>query len=217
MTLLAIAIVPLAVGASRLFSKEETEAIYPPRPSRPYLEHAAKGEKLINDNVKNFLLGYIHEENIKPEAESDAKDAEQNKRIKRKNELLQEYRAIVDKMCEEKVLKIKDYEEKYEYLMGLISQLIELEPEKLPQELLAGKMRRLLLHAEEHVYYSGVHKDYAKNHKIDLPALKQFIADLKNLKNDYESGKTSYKESQKKFDEYVKIWNNNKIALFVAE
>lgn len=62
--------------------------------------------------MKEFLLVYIHEANFKSETVSDENDAEQNKRIKQKNELLQEYRTIVDKMYEEKVMKIEDYKSK---------------------------------------------------------------------------------------------------------
>lgn len=207
---LFLTIIPLAVGASYFHIKP----IYPPRPSHPYLEHAAKGEKLIDDGVKEFLLVYIHEANFKSETVSDENDAEQNKRIKQKNELLQEYRTIVDKMYEEKVMKIEDYKAKYDYLMGLIKQLMELEPERTPQELLVIETRVMLARAKEYLQYSGIYEGFAEHLKIKLPELKQLVVDLEKMKSDYEGGKISYEEGQRKFDEYKKMWNNEEIGRF---
>ena len=168
------------------------------------LETDAENETMkFGDYEKNFCLGYLV--NFKAEAVTDGESAEEAERITRKNALLQEYRTYVDTLYMQ-VMKQKDYDAHYEHLMGLFTELLLLEPEETPEELLDGNIRLLLLILKDDLYYSDLYGEaYIKDRKLDTAQLKQAIAELTALQEKLNGKQLTFEQAQRDYTACLEV------------
>lgn len=220
--LAVVAAVPLTIGALAVNSL--LNPWVPEREVFPAAEYEARGEKLMDEQTVDFLYGYL--DNFGPETEADAKDEADRERIRQKNELLTEYRSIADGMCEAKVLKLEEYEVKYNYLMELFSRLLELEPPPTEEERFASELGGEVLSEREKIQFErnyifevelqieqGDYEDAdsfpaEKKQRLQrIAQMEELLAELEALEKDYESGKLSFEEARSRYNAHKIRWD----------
>lgn len=216
--LAVIGIVPLAVGATIVLE-------VPSKWVNPAAEYYARGEQPIDDYIKETIYGRL--DCFDPETEADAKDEADRERIRQKNELLAEYRALADEVCGVESMKIEEFEAKEDALWDLFMQASEFELPPTPEEVLERELSSFIDVGKQKIFndqnlireyelgieigdYEGDIDQWPAKKELILQGIaekEKLLAEAKALESDYNSGKLSYEETKSLFDEYDKQWN----------
>lgn len=166
------------------------------------VEPDPNNDKMIFGNQeRNFCLGYL--DNFKAETVTGGEGAEEAARITRKNALLQEYRAYVDRLYDQK-MTIGEYDNHYAHLMDIFFELLPLEPEKTPQEKFEIQLQNIISRLKEDLYYSEVHGEmYIEERKLNIPQLKKCIEEFTALQNKIAAKQLSFEQMQQEYTLYL--------------
>lgn len=161
---------------------------------------------VFGDDEKEYCLGYLS--NFKNESLTGSESPDEAKRITRKNELIQEYKAYVGKHYG-RTMTNEEYRSHYDHLMEMFQELLTLEPEPTPQEQLLSKAKFLRSGLDDELTFGKRDEHYRQVYNIDLPMLETLITHLKTLQKQIENGEITYEQSLR---EYEKCLEELKIA-----
>ena len=219
-TALAVLMIPVAAALSAQISESKakddsssywdgTIIVGPPKepggPKQTRLvdPYAANGEMLVDDYEKERLLQYLW--NFDEEMVTGNESAEEAERINRKNALLEEYRAYVDDLYMQ-VMPIERFDDHYDYLMDIFHELVSLEPEDTPEELLEIDLRKILAQLEEE--WSKIEL-YHKPSSSDAGLLKESIETVTDIHERYTGQQIGYEQAKQEYaaclEEKVKL------------
>lgn len=147
------------------------------------------------------LWGYL--DNFKDETVKSTDDPNEIARITEKNALIKEYTDYVNNISS-KEMTDAEYEEHYDYLMGIFSRLCELEPDPTPEEYLAIQLDRLLFRLEDELYFcKKFGEEYIENRKIDLLQLNRCIEDLIAFKEKVSTQQLPYEQMKQEYTAHL--------------
>ncbi|MBP3381291.1 MAG: hypothetical protein J6L00_01490 [Clostridia bacterium] len=147
------------------------------------------------------LWGYL--DNFKDETVESTDDPDEIARITEKNALIKEYTDYVNNI-RSKEMADAEYEEHYDYLMGLFSRLCELEPDPTAEEYLAIQLDRLLFRLEDELYFcKKFGEEYAENRNIDLWQLNRCIEHLIAFKEKISTQQLPYEQMKQEYMTYL--------------